>query len=110
MDTRALLRTRLLRVPAPDYGLVRRWIAHLVRGPFRHDSIAMPRARHQVGAHARFVTRVRVALVRARGDSTRISHKRVDFTGVRAAEVSRANRVARTNSGLRRAQRLFPSG
>lgn len=40
LDLWTLLRTRLLRVPAPDYGLVGRWIAHLARGRFRHDAIA----------------------------------------------------------------------
>lgn len=39
MDLWATARTRLLDVPAPDYGLVGRWIGHLARGRFRHDAI-----------------------------------------------------------------------
>ena len=40
MDLWTLARRRLFGTPAPDYGLVGRWLAHLVRGRFRHDSIA----------------------------------------------------------------------
>ena len=40
MDLWAIARKRLLGVPAPNYGLVGRWIAHMPRGRFRHDSIA----------------------------------------------------------------------
>lgn len=40
MDLWALARRRLLGVPLPDYGLAGRWIAHMPRGRFRHDSIA----------------------------------------------------------------------
>jgi hypothetical protein len=39
-DLWAIARKRLLGVPAPNYGLVGRWIAHMPRGRFRHDSIA----------------------------------------------------------------------
>lgn len=39
-DLWALARRRLLGVPAPNYGLVGRWLAHMPRGRFRHDSIA----------------------------------------------------------------------
>src|SRR5262245_12685214 len=38
-DLWALARRRLIDVPLPDYGLVGRWIAHMPRGRFRHDSI-----------------------------------------------------------------------
>ncbi len=38
-DLWAIARRRLLGVPAPDYGLVGRWIAHMPRGQFRHGSI-----------------------------------------------------------------------
>lgn len=44
MDAWSLLRRRLLGIPPPDYGLVGRWIAHMARGRFRHDSIARARA------------------------------------------------------------------
>jgi hypothetical protein len=40
MDLWALARRRLLGTPLPNYGFVGRWCAHLVRGRFRHDSIA----------------------------------------------------------------------
>jgi len=39
-DLWALLRRRLLGVAFPDYRLVGRWFAHMLRGRFRHDSIA----------------------------------------------------------------------
>lgn len=40
MDIWAIARKRLLGAPAPNYGLVGRWLAHIPRGRFRHDSIA----------------------------------------------------------------------
>jgi hypothetical protein len=40
MDIWAAARKRLLGIPPLDYGLVGRWLAHLVRGRFRHESIA----------------------------------------------------------------------
>lgn len=40
IDVWAALRQRLLGVPALDYGLVGRWLAHMLRGRFRHDPIA----------------------------------------------------------------------
>lgn len=40
IDIWALLRKRLLGIPAPDYGLVGRWLAYLPRGRFRHARIA----------------------------------------------------------------------
>lgn len=40
MDLWALARRRLFGTPLPNYGFVGRWFAHLVRGRFRHDSIA----------------------------------------------------------------------
>ena len=39
-DLWAIARKRLLGVPAPDYGLVGRWLAYLPQGRFRHDPIA----------------------------------------------------------------------
>jgi hypothetical protein len=38
-DVWAVLRKRLLGIPAPDFGLVGRWIGHFPRGRFRHDRI-----------------------------------------------------------------------
>lgn len=38
------VRERALGVPAPDFGLVGRWIGHMPRGRFRHGSIAAAEA------------------------------------------------------------------
>ena len=40
VDLWSIARKRLLGVPAPDYGLVGRWIGHMPGGRFRHESIA----------------------------------------------------------------------
>ena len=40
MDLWGLARKRLLGVPAPDYGLVGRWLGYMPRGRFRHAPIA----------------------------------------------------------------------
>jgi hypothetical protein len=40
MDLWGIVRKPLLAIPPPDYGLVGRWLAHMLRGRFRHDSIA----------------------------------------------------------------------
>src|SRR5688500_16983534 len=40
MDLWAIARKRLLGTPPPDYGLVGRWIAYMLRGRFRHDRIS----------------------------------------------------------------------
>lgn len=40
MDLWMLARQRLLRVPAPDYGLVGRWLGHMPSGRFVHARIA----------------------------------------------------------------------
>ena len=39
-DLWAIARRRLLDVPAPDWGLVGRWLGHMARGRFRHQRIA----------------------------------------------------------------------
>ena len=39
-DLWSLARRRLLGVPAPNFGLVGRWLAQLPRGRFRHGAIA----------------------------------------------------------------------
>jgi hypothetical protein len=39
-DLWAIARKRLIGVPAPDWALVGRWIAHMARGRFRHERIA----------------------------------------------------------------------
>ena len=40
LDAWTVARLRLLRVPAPDYALVGRWLAYLPRGRLRHRPIA----------------------------------------------------------------------
>jgi len=40
VDLWGLSRGALFGTPLPNYGLVGRWIAHMPRGRFRHDSIA----------------------------------------------------------------------
>ena len=39
-DLWAIARQRAFNIPPPNYGLVGRWLAHLARGRFRHESIA----------------------------------------------------------------------
>ncbi len=39
-DLWSLVRKRVFAVPPPNFGLVGRWIAHMARGRFSHDSIA----------------------------------------------------------------------
>ena len=39
-DLWAVVRKRLFGISPPDFGLVGRWLAHMARGRFRHDSIA----------------------------------------------------------------------
>jgi hypothetical protein len=39
LDIWAATRKWLLGIPAPDYGLVGRWLAYVGRGRFRHDAI-----------------------------------------------------------------------
>ena len=40
MDAWTLVRRRVLGTPLPNYRFVGRWLAHLARGRFRHESIA----------------------------------------------------------------------
>jgi hypothetical protein len=40
MDLWGLARSRVLGMPALDYRLVGRWVAHMAHGRFRHDPIA----------------------------------------------------------------------
>ena len=40
MDLWGVVRSRLLGIPPFDYGLVGRWLGHMIRGQFRHDRIA----------------------------------------------------------------------
>lgn len=66
MDVWGLVRARLLRVAATDYGLVGRWIAYLPRGRFRHDPIgATPRVRGEraIGWTAHYLIGIAFAAV-----------------------------------------------
>lgn len=40
LDAWNLLRTRVFRTPAPNFGFIGRWVGHFASGRFRHDSIA----------------------------------------------------------------------
>jgi hypothetical protein len=42
-DLWAIARQRAFNIPPPNYGLVGRWFAHMARGQFRHESIALSR-------------------------------------------------------------------
>jgi len=46
MDLWAIARRRAFNIPPPHYGLVGRWFAHLARGRFRHESIAVSPSVH----------------------------------------------------------------
>ena len=48
MDVSALIRTRVFGAASIDYGLVGRWLGHMLHGQFRHVSIVTaPRVRHE---------------------------------------------------------------
>jgi len=65
-DLWSILRTRLLGIPAPDWGLVGRWFAHMARGRFRHDRIAAAapvNGERLIGWSAHYATGVAFAAV-----------------------------------------------
>jgi hypothetical protein len=65
-DIWAVVRKRLFGVAPPDFGLVGRWLAHMVRGRFRHDSIsATPAVRGErlIGWVAHYVIGISFAAV-----------------------------------------------
>jgi len=39
-DVWSIVRKRLFAIPPPNFGFVGRWVAHMARGRFHHDSIA----------------------------------------------------------------------
>lgn len=45
-DLWTIARKRLFGAPLPDYGLVGRWFAHMLRGRFRHERISAAPAVH----------------------------------------------------------------
>jgi hypothetical protein len=66
MDLWAIARKRLLGTPAPDYGLVGRWLGHMPQGRFRHASIAAAapvRGEQVVGWTAHYLTGIAFAAV-----------------------------------------------
>lgn len=66
MDLSAIARRRLLGIPAPNYGLVGRWIGHMPRGRFRHASIAAAqpvRGERLIGWTAHYLTGIAFAAI-----------------------------------------------
>lgn len=66
MDVWGIARKRLLGVPAPDYGLVGRWFAHMARGRFRHERIAASpplKGERLIGWTAHYLTGIAFAAV-----------------------------------------------
>ncbi|MBB2920491.1 DUF2938 domain-containing protein [Cupriavidus alkaliphilus] len=64
MDAWAILRQRLLGVPALNYGLVGRWLGWLPRGRFRHHPIAATppvRGEQAIGWIAHYLTGIAFA-------------------------------------------------
>lgn len=64
MDVWGPVRKSLLGIAPPNYALVGRWIAHMKRGRFRHDSIAASapmRGEHILGWIAHYVIGVAFA-------------------------------------------------
>lgn len=64
MDLWGLARERLFAIPAPDYGLVGRWLAYMPRGRFRHDAIGKSppmRAERLIGWTAHYLTGIAFA-------------------------------------------------
>ena len=58
MDLWGIARKSLLGIAPPNYGLVGRWIAHMTRGRFRHESIAASspmRGEHIIGWTAHYL-------------------------------------------------------
>ena len=58
MDLWGFARKPLLGIAPPNYALVGRWIAHMTRGRFRHDSIAASapaRGEHTLGWTAHYL-------------------------------------------------------
>lgn len=64
MDLWSIVRKRAFGIPLPDYGLVGRWVAHLTRGRFRHESIAASapvRGERLIGWTAHYLTGIAFA-------------------------------------------------
>lgn len=66
MDLWGIARRPLLGIAPPDYGLVGRWLGHMPRGRFRHDSIgASPPVRGErlIGWTAHYLTGIAFAVL-----------------------------------------------
>jgi len=66
MDLSAIARKRLLGIPAPNYGLVGRWLGHMPSGRFRHASIAAAspvRGERLIGWTAHYLTGIAFAAI-----------------------------------------------
>lgn len=64
MDLWGLARKPLLGIAPPNYALVGRWIAHMIHGRFRHDSItaaAPVRGEHIIGWTAHYLVGIAFA-------------------------------------------------
>lgn len=58
MDVWSIMRKPLLGIPPPNYGMVGRWMGHIMNGQFRHDSIAASspiRGEHAIGWAAHYL-------------------------------------------------------
>lgn len=74
MDLWGMVRKTLLGIPAPNYEMVGRWIAHMIHGQFRHASIAASppmRGEHIIGWTAHYLIGIAFAalLIGIRGFS-----------------------------------------
>jgi hypothetical protein len=66
MDLWAVARKHLLGIATPNYGLVGRWLAHMTRGRFCHDSIAAAtavRGEYLIGWTAHYVIGIAFAAI-----------------------------------------------
>ncbi len=66
MDLWTMVRTPLLGVTAPNYGLVGRWLAYMARGRFHHQSIAASpsvRGERLIGWVAHYLTGIAFAAI-----------------------------------------------
>lgn len=79
MDAWIAARQRILGVPAPDYGLVGRWLGHMPRGRFVHERIGatapIPHER-LIGWTAHYATGVAFAALLAGLAGTDWLHRR----------------------------------
>lgn len=66
VDLWSIVRYRLLSIPPPDYALVGRWLAHMLRGRFHHESITASspvRGERQIGWIAHYLIGTAFAFV-----------------------------------------------